>query len=329
MGRYIVKRLLWMIPVILGVSILIFTLLYFVPGDPASIILGTNASAEAKIQMRHELGLDQPFMVQLGAFLRDTFLRFDFGSSYVSKQPVLKEILTRLPYTLKVCWIGLAIALVLGVPLGVVAATNKNTWKDNLSMFVSILFISMPNFWFALSLISLFAIQLGWLPVQGVNSMAGYIIPIICTTIGTMAQFTRMTRSSMLEVLHQDYITTAKAKGQTGRNIIWRHAFRNAMLPIVTALGGLMAGSIGFGVVVEQIFSIPGIGAYLLIGINMRDYPVIRGCVLMFAIIFSLMSLITDLVYGVVDPRMKTVIAKKKKKKPQKAIVTKEGEKHE
>ncbi len=325
MWKYILKRVLWMIPVLLGVSVFIFTLLYFVPGDPANIILGSQATAEAKMELREQMGLNEPYIVQLGSFLKSTFLEFDFGESYISRQSVSGELAIRLPYTLKVCWTGLLIALILGVPLGVLAATNQNTWKDNIAMLISIVAVSMPSFWFALMMIYYFAMKLGWLPVQGVDTWRGYIIPCICSALGTMAAFTRQTRSSMLEVIRQDYITTARAKGQTEKKIIFGHALRNSMLPIVTSLGGMMAGTIGFGVVIESIFSIPGLGNYLLTGINNRDYPVVRGCVLVFAFIFALMSLVVDLVYGVVDPRLKSTFASGKKKKKQKKTAGEEA----
>lgn len=320
MLRYIIKRVVWMIPVLLGVSIFIFTLLYFVPGDPANIILGAQATEEAKEELREEMGLNEPYVVQLGSFLKKTFIDFDFGESYISRQSVGTELSQRLPYTLRVCWIGLLIAVLIGVPLGIWAAVNQNTWKDNLSMFISIVAVSMPCFWFALLMVYMFAMKLGWLPVQGVASWKGYIIPCLCSALGTMAAFTRQMRSSMLETIRQDYITTARAKGQTERKIIFSHALRNSMLPIVTSLGGMMAGTIGFGVVVESIFSIPGLGNYLLTGINNRDYPVVRGSVLILAIVFSVMSLVVDIVYGIVDPRLKTAMAKKKRKKKAKML---------
>lgn len=325
MRRYILKRILWMIPVLLGVSIFIFTLLYFVPGDPADIILGAQATATAKAELRTQMGLDEPYVLQLGCFLKNTFLRFDLGTSYISKQSVSAEILSRLSYSLRIAWPGLLLALILGVVLGVVAATNQNKWKDNIAMFISIIAVSMPSFWFALIMIQFFSLKLGWLPVQGISSWRGYVIPCICAMMGSMATFTRQTRSSMLEVIRQDYITTAQAKGQTEKRIIISHCLRNAMLPVITSLGGAMAGVICAGVVLENIFSIPGIGAYLINGINNRDYPVVRGCVLILAIIFAMMSLIVDIMYGVLDPRLKTIYQVKRKKKRKTNTKKREG----
>lgn len=324
MARYIVKRILWLIPILLGVSILIFTLMYLVPGDPVDIILGANATDEAREALRESMGLNQSYIVQLGQFLKNTFLHLDLGNSYLSQRPVLSEIMVRLPYTLKIVWVGLAVALVIGVPLGIMAATHQNTIGDYLPTGISVIGVSMPCFWFAMVMISVFSMKLKWFPVQGVDSWKSYVIPVISSAIGNLAVFTRLARSNMLEQIRQDYITTARAKGQKEGKIIYGHALRNALLPIITQLGNAMAGQIGFAIVLENLFSIPGIGQYLYTSIMNRDYPAVRGSVLVMAVIFTLMSLAVDLVYTVVDPRMKSAFVSKKKRK--KSVQPKEVE---
>lgn len=313
--KYIIKRLLWLIPVVLGVALLIFTLLYFVPGDPATTILGSTATEAQKEALRESMGLNDPYIIQLGRFFKDTFLHFDFGQSYFSKQAVSSEILMRLPYTLIICYVGIVIAVILGIPLGVFASVNQNTWKDNLAMLIAMVGVSMPGFWFSLIMIMFFAMKLGWVPVSGVTTFKGWILPCVASSFSGLSMISRQMRSSMVEMIRQDYITTARAKGQTEFKVIMGHAFRNALIPVITTVGGMMAGTLGGTVVIENIFSIPGIGSYLISGISNRDYPVVRGTVIVLAVVFALMSLLVDLVYGAVDPRMRIVTAKKKKKK--------------
>ena len=305
MVEYIIKRLLWMIPVLLGVSVLIFTILFFTPGDPASIILGGRASQAEKEALTEQMGLNDPYIVQLGSFLENTFLKFDFGTSFITKQSVAKEILNRLPYTLLICYVGIFVGVFFGMLLGIIAALNQNTWKDNAAMVVSMVGVSMPNFWFALIMVMLFSMKFGWLPVTGVTNWKGFVIPCLSIAVGSLSMISRLTRSCMLEVIRQDYITTAKAKGQIPYMILIKHALRNAVLPIITMVGGLMAGSLGGTVVVETIFSIPGLGSYLITGISNRDYPTIQGSVIILAFVFALMSLIVDLLYTAVNPKLR------------------------
>lgn len=314
MLKYIGKRLLFAIPVILCVAIMIFTLLYFVPGDPAAIILGAMSTQEERQALDESMGLHDPYTVQLGRFLKDTFIHLDLGDSYISKSPVMIEIINRIPYTLKLCYIGILIAVLVGIPLGVIAAVYHNSWLDNLAMLGVIFGVSMPNFWFALVMILWFSLGLKILPVTGVSSWTGYIIPCISVAIGSMSMFARQMRSSMLEALREDYITTARAKGQREWKIVIWHALKNAMIPVITSVGAVMASTMGCTVVIETIFSIPGIGSYLVDGINNRDYPVVRGTVLVLAIVFTLMMLLVDILYAAVDPRMSDELTKTKKK---------------
>lgn len=304
MLKFIIKRVLWVIPVIVCVAILIFTIMYFTPGDPALEMLGTTATPEQVANLRHELGIDQPYFVQLWNFLVDTFIKFDFGTSWMTNQNVMAQIQKRLPYTLLIGALSVAISVVIGIPLGILAATNQYTWKDSLAIFSSLFCVSMPQFWFALILVMIFALKLGMLPAVGIKTWTGYILPVVSTAVGAIANISRQTRSGMLEVISQDYITTARAKGQKERNVIYRHALRNALNPIITVIGGIVAGVLGGTMVTEQIFSIPGIGSLLLTAVSARDYPVIRGSVLVISLMFCICMLVVDILYVVVNPRM-------------------------
>ena len=304
MLKFIIKRVLWVIPVIVCVAILIFTIMYFTPGDPALEMLGTTATPEQVANLRHELGLDQPYFVQLWNFLVDTFIKFDFGTSWMTNQNVMAQIQKRLPYTLLIGALSVAISVVIGIPLGILAATNQYTWKDSMAIFSSLFCVSMPQFWFALILVMIFALKLGMLPAVGIKTWTGYILPVVSTAVGAIANISRQTRSGMLEVISQDYITTARAKGQKERNVIYRHALRNALNPIITVIGGIVAGVLGGTMVTEQIFSIPGIGSLLLTAVSARDYPVIRGSVLVISLMFCICMLVVDILYVVVNPRM-------------------------
>lgn len=278
MGKYIGKRLLLMIPVVIGVAITIFTIMYFVPGDPAQIILGTSATEADLAAKRTELGLDQPYLVRLGTYLSDIFLHGNFGKSYINNTPITQELLGRLPRTLLLGVISIAIALV-GV--------------------------SMPTFWVALMLVILFALKLGWLPAMGIGGIQYYILPCIANSFGGIATQARQARSSMLEVIRSDYITTARAKGVSEHKVIYGHALPNALIPIVTVAGSNLAHMFGGSLIIEQVFSIPGIGTYMITAVNSRDYPVVEGCVIFLAITFSIMMLLVDLAYAYIDPRIK------------------------
>ena len=308
MLKFLVKRILWLIPVVLGVSVLIFTIMCFTPGDPARNALGADASQESIDEFNERHGLNDPYFVRLGSFLKSTFLEFDLGTSYINGSSVSEQITSRLGYTMKITYIGILISIVLGIPAGIIAATNQNTWKDSLSMVVSLFCASMPSFWFALLLVMFFALRLGWLPTVGVKSWSGYILHCVSIGIGGAAGIARQTRSSMLEVIRQDYVTTAKAKGQSYSKIIWGHCLRNALIPVLTVIGSQMAVLVGSSLVCETIFSIPGIGSYLVTGVNQRDYPVVLGCVVVLSLIFSLTMLCVDLMYAAVDPRFRNIL---------------------
>ena len=315
MSRYICKRLLLMIPVVIMVAVLIFTIMYFTPGDPAIIILGPNASLEQLAAKRAELGIDQPYLVQLWNYLKNVFIRFDFGNSFINGRSVSSQIMERFPRTLMIAALSVLLSIVAGVPLGIVASVHQYTWKDNASMFAALIAASMPGFWIAQMMSLLFALKLGWLPATGVDSWKCYILPVVANAIGGIASMARQTRSSMLEVIREDYITTARAKGQIERKVIYHHALRNALIPIVTCAGGAFGFQLGGALVVETVFSIPGLGKYMMDAINQRDYPSIRGTVIFLAIAFSIVMLAVDIMYAFIDPRIKGQYQSKKRGK--------------
>ena len=277
----------------------------FTPGDPAVIILGENATAEQVAALHVKLGLDQPLLVRFFNYIKGIILHFDFGTSYINGRPVREEILQRFGYTFKIAAFSMVFSLGIGVPLGIVAALNRNTWKDNLSMSVALIGISMPTFWFGLVLSIVFALKLRWLPPSGVGSIKNYIMPCLAVSMPGIAGLARQTRSSLLEVIRADYITTARAKGQTENVITFRHALRNALIPVITQAGAvfglLMCGTL----VAETVFTIPGLGTYMITAIKSRDYPAIQGAVILVSIAFSVVMLLVDLLYAAVDPRIR------------------------
>ena len=305
MVKYTLRRLLLLIPVVLGVALLIFIIMSFTPGDPAVIILGENATVEQVAALHVKLGLDQPLLIRFFNYIKGIVLRFDFGTSYINGRPVREEILQRFGYTFKIAAFSMVFSLGFGVPLGIVAALNRNTWKDNLSMSVALIGISMPTFWFGLVLSIVFALKLRWLPPSGVGSIKNYIMPCLAVSMPGIAGLARQTRSSLLEVIRADYITTARAKGQTEGVITFRHALRNALIPVITQAGAvfglLMCGTL----VAETVFTIPGLGTYMITAIKSRDYPAIQGAVILVSIAFSVVMLLVDLLYAAVDPRIR------------------------
>ena len=315
MGRYVLRRLLQMIPVILGVTILVFTILYFMPGDPVRMLLGpepTPAQVEAK---RQEMGLNDPYLVRLGRYVEGIVLHFDFGKSWIYNTPVTSELLQRFPRTLTIAVICMLMQIFIGTPLGIIAAVNRNGWGDRVSMFIAMFGISMPNFWLALMLILFFSVKLGWLPPFGIGGLKYYILPCIANAFPGIATQARQTRSSMLEVIRSDYITTARAKGMSEQRILLRHALPNALLPVITIIGNGMGMLLAGTVVIEMIFGIPGVGWYLVGGIGNRDINVVQSSVIFLAIAFTLIMLLVDLAYAFIDPRIKAQFAGKKRRK--------------
>lgn len=306
MWRYILKRLMWLVIIIVCVAILIFSILFIVPGDPAQLILGSGATHADILDMRAKLGLDKPFIVQLGTYLRDVFLRFDFGTSYSYKIPVLQEFATRLPNTLILGFATVILNMVVGIPMGVTAAIHRNSFRDQGLLIFAMVFISVPQFWLALMMVVLFSVKLGWLPPFGLEEgIICWILPILANSLSGIALNARQTRSAVLETIRADFVTTARAKGLVEGKVIYKHMLPNAMIPVINGLGMQLSMVIGGSVVIENVFSLPGIGQFLIQGISARDYPVVRGAVLILAIVAAVITLLTDLTYAFIDPRIK------------------------
>jgi peptide/nickel transport system permease protein len=315
MYRYVIKRLLMMIVILWCAGFVVFTLTYLVPGDVAKILLGPNATADVIAVKRAALGLDKSYLQQLGTFMYNTFIRFDFGTSWVASNSVWDELITRLPRTLIIGLGAMIINVFVGTILGIVAGTHEGKWQDSLVMIIAMVLISAPDFFVATLLIILFARNLRILPAYGIDTMKGYILPIISSSLGGVAINARQARSSMLEVIRADFVTTARAKGQREKVIVRKHMLPNAMMPIITGVGGGLAVVVAGSPVIESVFSIPGVGLYMLNGINQHDYPVVWACVIFFALFASIAVLVMDLCYAFLDPRIKAQYSKGKKVK--------------
>jgi peptide/nickel transport system permease protein/oligopeptide transport system permease protein len=303
MWAYVAKRLLLAVPVIFGVAFVVFAMVRVVPGDPAQIIAGETATREFVEAIRRDLGLDRPIPQQFAAFLASA-ARGDFGRSIRSRAPVSEELAARIPNTVQLTLAGLFVAVVVGVSAGVVSAVRPYSWLDAAVMFVALAGLSMPVFWSGLMLILIFAVRLSWLPAVGTGSLVHLILPAITLGGATAAIIARMTRSSMLEVLRSDYIRTARAKGAPERTVVNRHAFRNALIPVITVVGLQMGTLLSGAVLTESVFAWPGIGRLMVEGILTRDYPVVQAAVLLVALAFVVVNLLVDLLYALVDPRI-------------------------
>lgn len=305
MTRYIIKRLLLMIPILIGVIVIVFTINYFSTGSPAMAILGTSATPENIATVEHEWGLDRPYFVQLGEYLLNVFTKFDLGVSYSFKRPVVDLIGERIGVTVLLGLLGVAFAVVLGIPLGIISSTRQYSVFDYVATTFAVILAAIPSFWLALMLMLLFAVQLGWVPISGLDTWKNWILPVASIGAFPVAMITRMTRSSMLEVIRQDYIRTANAKGVSSGVVIFRHALRNGMIPVVASIG-LMTGLAMTGtIIIETIFNIPGLGTLMNNSINKYDYTLTQGIVLICAILICGTNLITDLVYALIDPRIR------------------------
>jgi len=315
MIRYVIKRILMIIPVVLLVAVAIFTIMHFCPGDPAEIILGVGASADDINNLRDQMGLNDPFFVQLGRYMYQTFIQFDLGESFTNGLSIAGEIATRFSKTLVLALSAIMIQVVVGIPLGMAAATHRGGWLDHLCMVLAIIGISVPAFWIGLQLLLLFAQNLRWLPAYGVDTWQGWVLPIIVNSLRGVAQMARQARSSMLEVIRSDYISTGRAKGLSERKLLFGYALPNALIPLIQTLGMSFGQSLGGTVIIENVFSIPGIGQYMVKAIGNRDYAVIRGTVVILSIAFSLCMLLVDVAFGFVDPRIKAQYTGKGKRR--------------
>ena len=304
MARFLARRLALTIPVLLGVATLVFSLIHFIPGDPAQAMLGEAAPQADVDELRKRLGLDRPLLEQYGTFLGG-LVRGDLGTSLRTGQPVAAQILERMPATMELAAAAMLVAICVSIPLGIAAAVHRGTAVDHVAMTLALTGVSIPNFWLGPLLAIVFAVELGWLPVSGRGTPQHLILPAISLGAALAAILARMTRASMLEELREPYVQAARARGVSRGRAIVRHAFRNSLIPVVT-LVGLQFGAVLTGAVItETIFAWPGIGRLLIQSIGFRDYPLVQGCILLIAITYVGVNLVTDLVYGVLDPRIR------------------------
>jgi peptide/nickel transport system permease protein/oligopeptide transport system permease protein len=301
--NYVARRLVASVPTLLGVSVVVFMMVRMLPGDPARIVAGLLASESDVEHIRHQLGLDQPGPVQYAAFLA-RLVHLDLGTSVRSGQPVVNEVLARLPWTAELAVTSIAVATALGVAAGLVAALYHNRRLDVLISALMLFGISMPVYWFGLMLIVVFAIKLQWLPGAGSQDPGAWVLPTLTLAAFSVALIARMTRSTMLEVLRADYIRTARAKGLVERSVVYGHALRTGLLPIVTVIGHQFGTLLGGAVLTETVFGWPGMGQLLVDALFARDYPVVQGIVLTFSTLFILVNLAVDVLYGYIDPRI-------------------------
>lgn len=315
MRKYILRRLLIMIPTIFIVSVLIYSIMELTPGDPAIQILGDTASEEELAEMREYLGLDQPYIVRLGQFLKQLYIDMDLGESWVYRTNITDEIANRMPRTFAICVYSVLVSAVIGIPLGVMAAVHQNGIADKIILVFSSVMMCMPGFCIALLLLVTFSLRLGWFPSFGIGSFKHYILPCFTIMITSFAGIARQMRSSMLEVIRSDFVTAARAQGFSRNSVNYRHALPNALIPIITIMGTHFAGGLGGTMILETVFSIPGVGSYVQGGISNRDRPVVTGCVVFLAILFCVIMLCIDIAYAAVDPRIRAQYEERSKKK--------------
>ena len=316
MYRYVIKRLLLMIPVIIGVSFLVFFIMDMAPGDAVDVLAPEGATAEDLEAIRHDLGLDKPVVVRYIDYMAG-MLHGDLGVSYISKTDVFQTYVEKLPATIKLSFAPILISVILSVPLGIYSATRQGTIQDNISMAFAMIGLAMPHFWLGLLLIIVFSLKLQWFPSGGDQTLSSIVLPAITIGTGLMATLTRTTRSSMLDVLKQEYLRTARAKGIPEKVVVMSHALRNALIPIITIIGTQLAGVLGGSVLTETVFAWPGVGRLIVDSLNMRDTPLVTGSIIMTTILLSFVLLLVDLLYAAVDPRIKAqyTTSKRGKKK--------------
>lgn len=310
MIRYIIKRLLLMIPVVIGISIIIFTIVSLSPGDPIKLILGPKATAQEVAKLRQEMGLDKPLPIQYFNYVEKAVVHGDFGNSYKTKRPVINDFVVKFPITIKLAFFALIISIVVGIPVGVISALKPYSIFDKIFTVITFVLTSIPAFWLGLLLILLFSLYLGLLPSNGISGFKSYILPAFTNSSILIPYIARTTRSSFMEVLKEDYIRTARSKGAKNNTILTRHAMKNALIPVITASGIEFGYMLGGTVITETVFSVPGLGRYLITGIRDMDMPVVLGCCLILAITFCVVNFLVDILYAYLDPRIKAQYAK-------------------
>ncbi|MGL6200862.1 MAG: ABC transporter permease [Lachnospiraceae bacterium] len=304
MFRFIIKRLFYMIPVVLGISFVVYAIISFTPGDPAQLILGADTDPAILAAKRVELGLNDPFLLRYLKYISGVFVG-NLGNSYRTGLPVLSELLIRLPNTLIIALGGIGLSVIIGVPLGLVSAVKQYTFVDYFARTLALLLTAIPAFWLGLMLLLYFVLNLNLLPATGANSWKNFVLPIVTLAASAAATQTRTTRSSMLEVIRQDYIRTALAKGVPEGRIIWKHVIRNGILPVITIIGMNIGVQLGGTVVIENVFAIPGMGSILVNSVRIKDTPMIVSSIILVAVFIGICNLLVDIVYAYIDPRIK------------------------
>ena len=311
MYSYVLKRLLSLIPVVIGVVFIVFSIMELTPSDPGTIKLGPLAPQSSIDQINHELGYDRPFLQRFGDYLVNA-LQGDFGTSWVTGRPVFQDVFSRFPISLTLALFSVLTAVAFGLPIGMLSAVKQYSLGDYMSTVFALLMAAVPGFWLGLMLIVLFSLRLGWLPSFGIGSPAHFILPVVVLAIPNAAAIIRLSRTTMLETIRQDYIRTARAKGASEKTVIFKHALKNALLPVVTVIGIEFGVLLGSTVVVEAVFSMPGLGSLILSAINRKDVPQLMAAMIFLATLFTLVMVVVDIVYAFIDPRIKARYARQR-----------------
>ena len=305
MIRYVVKRFLMLIPLVLCITFVVYGLMSLAPGDPASIMLPSNAPQEQKDALNHKLGYDRPFLVKYADFVYNLVFKGDFGISYRTQQPIINEFKTRLPISVTLAFTSLTLAACIGIPLGVLSAVKQYSLLDTIPSVMALTLSAVPSFWFGMMLIYFLAYRLGLFPSYGMGGLEHWVLPTLTIAVVYAAEILRYTRSSMLETIRADYVRTARAKGVAERTVIWKHAMKNGLLPVVTLLGSSFGAQIGGAIVTENLDNLPGLGTLTLLSINMRDTPTVVATSVIFATLYNIILILVDLMYAFIDPRIK------------------------
>ena len=321
MARYIYKRLLMMIPVMLGITLLIFFIMELAPGDPAQLILGEGASLEDIARLREEMGLNDNFFIRYFRYVANA-VQGNLGKSYRTGMSVAAEVFERFPNTFFLAFLGVSLSICLALPVGIISAVKQYSLMENLSMLLALILTSMPGFWLGMMLILLFSLHLGWFPATGVDTWRNFVLPVMTVGAVSMSTLTRMTRSTMLETIRQDYIRTARAKGAVENKVIVQHALRNALLPLVTVMGNNFGHQLGGTVMIETVYAVPGLGTYLVTAVRMKDTPAVIGTLLITCLLASIINLCVDILYAFIDPRLKSQYVKIKENDNEKKRLT-------
>ena len=293
-----------MIPVLLGVAFLVFAILSLTPGDPGTIIFGITAKPEDIASLNEQFGYNKPFLIRFFSYIKDIVLHFNLGVSYQTREPVINDIMAKFPNTLKLTIFSMSLSAIIGISFGIISAVKQYSALDHICVVTALVFACIPGFWLGLMLMMLFSLKLGWLPSYGAESLKNFILPTLTVSMTSAAGLLRLTRSAMLETIRQEYIRTAKAKGASKKRIIIKHALRNALMPVVTTLGTSFGASLGGAIIAETVFAMPGMGTLITTAIRQKDIPMVMGSTLFLAVLFSLIILLVDILYAVIDPRI-------------------------